>query len=120
MAVKREHKDSLRAGAWFNESSAWLKFSAIAVALAFIAGSVSIAYYVAQYFVCIGTCQPGTPPWTLVLISTFFGLIPAVGTGAMGYFIVRGLWQDARQTAAEQEDEPDRVPAAHATGAAKS
>jgi hypothetical protein len=89
-------KSSLESASWFNESPRWLRFSAIAVAVGFLLFCVSTAYFVAQYFVCIDACKSATPPLTLLAVSTFFGLIPAVGTGAIGYFILRGLWEDAR------------------------
>lgn len=89
-------KNSLESAGWFNESPRWLRFSAIAVAIGFLLFCVATAYYVAQYFVCIGECKAATPPLALLAVSTFFGLIPAVGTGAIGYFILRGLWEDAR------------------------
>src|SRR6202171_3780043 len=88
-------KNSLESAGWFNESPRWLRFSAIAVAVGFVLFCVATAYFVAQYFICIGECKAATPPLALLAVSTFFGLIPAVGTGAIGYFILRGLWEDA-------------------------
>ncbi len=48
-------------------------------------------------FVCIDGCKGGTPPFLLLAVSTFFGLIPGLGTGAIGYFVVKGLWDDAHR-----------------------
>jgi TRAP-type C4-dicarboxylate transport system permease small subunit len=90
-------KSSLESAGWFNESPRWLRISAVAVALGFLLFCLATAYFVAQYFVCIAECKADTPPLALLAVSTFFGLIPAAGTGAIGYFILRGLWDDARQ-----------------------
>jgi hypothetical protein len=92
----RGMKSSFESGSWFNESPRWLRFSSIAVAVGFLLFCVSTAYYVAQYFVCIDGCKAATPSLALLAVSAFFGLIPAVGTAAIGYFILRGLWEDAR------------------------
>lgn len=94
--------DPLESGSWFNKSNRALRVTAIVVAVGFALFCIATAYFVAQYFVCIGNCAPGTPPLALMATSIFFGLIPAVGTGGIGYFIVRGLWEDARQVAAEE------------------
>lgn len=97
---------------WFNESARWLRFSAVAVTIGFLLFCVAIAYFVAQYFICIGECKAATPPLALLAVSTFFGLIPAVGTGGIGYLILRGLWEDARlqenSRAQESDDRPAR------------
>jgi hypothetical protein len=86
---------------WFNQSPRWLRFTALGVAISFLLFCVATAYFVAQYFVCIGECSSNTPPLALLAVSAFFGLIPAVGTGAIGYLILKGLWDDAKM----QEDE---------------
>ena len=100
--------DSLSLGAWFNGSSAWLRAGAVATALAFVALCVAIAYGVGQLFVCVGSCAPGTPSLVLIVISILLGLVPAVGTGAIGYFIARGLWEDAKQAQQERE-QPENI-----------
>ncbi|HXA43637.1 MAG TPA: hypothetical protein VNV65_12085 [Candidatus Solibacter sp.] len=87
----------LQSGAWFNRSRTVLSLTAVGVALFWIALCVSMAYFVAQYFVCIDGCKAGTPPFLLLAVSTFFGLIPGLGTGAIGYFVVKGLWDDAHR-----------------------
>ena len=75
----------------------FLLVTAVGVALFWLALCVSMAYFVAQYFVCIDGCKGGTPPFLLLAVSTFFGLIPGLGTGAIGYFVVKGLWDDAHR-----------------------
>ncbi len=94
MAMKMEHP--LQSGLWFNHSRRWLGVTAVAVAISWALLCASMAYFVAQYFVCIGQCRAGTPPFLLLAVSAFFGLIPGLGTGAIGFFIVKGLWDDAR------------------------
>jgi TRAP-type C4-dicarboxylate transport system permease small subunit len=93
--------DVLETGGFFNRSHNWLRWTAILTAVVFALFCISTAYFVAQYFVCIGECAPGTPSVALLATSIFFGLIPAVLTAGMGYFIVRGLWEDARARADE-------------------
>jgi hypothetical protein len=89
-------QDPLESGLWFNRSRRWLVVTAVGVAISWALLCAAIAYFVAQFFVCIGQCRPGTPPPLLLAVSAFFGLIPGLGTGAIGFFIVKGLWDDAR------------------------
>jgi RsiW-degrading membrane proteinase PrsW (M82 family) len=88
-------------GRWFNQSRRVLIVTAVGVAIGFVLLCAAMGYMVAQYFVCIGQCTGSTPPFLLLLVSAFFGMIPALGTLAIGYFIVRGLWEDARRIEAE-------------------
>ena len=97
--------NSLDPARWFNQSPRWLRLTALAVAISFLLFCVATAYFVAQYFVCIGECSSNTPPLALLAVSAFFGLIPAVGTGAIGYFILRGLWDDAQMQEGESSQE---------------
>ena len=87
----------LQSGAWFNRSRTALMVTAVGVGVFWLALCASMAFFVAQYFVCIDGCRGGTPPLSLLAVSTFFGLIPGVGTGAIGYFVVKGLWEDAHR-----------------------
>ena len=93
--------DPLELGRWFNNSRHILLFSAIVTAVSFIAFCLATWFFVAQYFVCIDQCKATPAPLLLVAVSAFFGLIPASLTGVMGYFIVRGLVDDARAKAPE-------------------
>jgi hypothetical protein len=86
----------LQSGHWFNRSRRWLQVTAVGVAISWALLCASMAYFVAQYFVCIGQCKAGAP-LGLLAVSTFFGLIPGLGTGAIGFFIVKGLWDDAHE-----------------------
>ena len=95
--------DYLESGSLFNRSRRALLLTAVLTGLGFVLFCAAVEYYVAQYFVCIGNCRPGTPPLALVLVSGFFALIPALGTGVIGYWIVKGLWDDARQLEAERQ-----------------
>jgi hypothetical protein len=90
-------RDPLQSVLGFDRSGRWLRLSAVVVAVSWALLCASMAYFVAQYFVCIGACRPGTPPFGLLMVSAFFGLIPGLGTGAIGFFIVKGLWEDARE-----------------------
>ncbi|MEA2646955.1 MAG: hypothetical protein QOE92_2038 [Chloroflexota bacterium] len=102
--MDNDRPDPLLAGNWFNDSSAVLRVTAVVTAISFLLFCAATAYFVAQYFVCIGECAPGTPSLALLTTSIFFGLIPAFLTGAMGWFIVQGLWEDARQKQVESRD----------------
>src|ERR1035437_8300318 len=93
MAMKMEHP--LQSGLSFNHSRRWLGITAEAVAISWTLLCACMAYFVAQYCVCIGQCRPGPPPFLLLAVSAFFGLIPGLGTSAIGFFIVKGLWDDA-------------------------
>ena len=98
----------LGSGAWYNRSRKVLLAVALSTGLAFFLFCAATAYYVGQYFVCIDGCGAGTPSILLIAVSAFFGMIPAVGTGAIGYFIVKGLWEDARVEQAEEADDAAR------------
>ena len=91
----------LDSGAWYNRSRRVLLAVAVSTGLFFFLFCAATAYYVGQYFVCIDGCGSATPSVLLIAVSAFFGMIPAVGTGAIGYFIVKGLWEDARLREAE-------------------
>jgi hypothetical protein len=95
-------KGYLESGRWFNASKPVLAITAALTALGFVAFCLATEYFVAQYFICIGNCKAGSPPVLLILVSGFFALIPALGTGVLGYWIVKGLWEDARQVEAEE------------------
>jgi hypothetical protein len=91
----------LGSGAWYNRSRKVLLAVALATGLSFFLFCAASAYFVGQYFVCIDGCSSNSPSLPLLVVAAFFGMIPAVGTGAIGYFIVKGLWEDARQEQAE-------------------
>jgi hypothetical protein len=93
---------ALGSGAWYNRSRKVLLAVAVSTAVGFLLFCAASAYFVGQYFVCIDGCGSGTPSILLIAIAAFFGMIPAVGTGAIGYFIVKGLWEDAEQSRAEE------------------
>ncbi|MEA2683110.1 MAG: hypothetical protein QOK05_1438 [Chloroflexota bacterium] len=93
----------LKSGSWFNRSPRVLWVTAVLTALGFIAFLVATEFFVAQYFVCIGECRPGGAPLLLIVVSSFFALIPVAGMGVIGYWIVKGLWEDAQQVAAEEQ-----------------
>jgi hypothetical protein len=105
----------LESGKVFNRSPRVLRWTAITVAIGWLLACLAIAGFVAQYFVCIGYCAPGTPPVELIAISALFGLMPGVLTAGLGYFIVRGLWEDARviaeEEAQDEASEPKSAPA---------
>jgi len=103
----------LGSGAWYNRSRKVLLAVALATGVAFFLFCAATAYYVGQYFVCIDGCSSATPSVLLIAVSAFFGMIPAVGTGAIGYFIVKGLWDDA-QLEREQEEASEATPEAGA------
>jgi hypothetical protein len=84
---------------WFNGSKRVLAATAVITALGFLAFCAATEYFVAQFFVCIGNCKATPAPLLLMAVSSFFALIPALGTGGLGYLIVKGLWEDARHTA---------------------
>jgi hypothetical protein len=90
-------EDYLESGSWFNKSRRFLVTTAVLTALGFIAFCAATEYFVAQYFVCIGNCKSGNAPFLLLAVSSFLALIPVVGTAVIGYWIVRGLWDDAGQ-----------------------
>jgi hypothetical protein len=94
----------LGSGAWYNRSRKILLAVALATGVGFFLFCAAAAYYVGQYFVCIDGCSSATPPVLLIAVSAFFGMIPAAGTGAIGYFIVKGLWDDARLKQDEEEE----------------
>jgi hypothetical protein len=62
--------DPLESGTWFNKSDKVLRVTAIAVAVAFALFCIATAYFVAQYFGCIGNCAPGMPSLALLATST--------------------------------------------------
>ena len=92
----------LGSGAWYNRSRKVLLSVALATGVAFFLFCAATAYYVGQYFVCIDGCSSATPSVLLIAVSAFFGMIPAVGTGAIGYFIVKGLLDDSRMEQAKE------------------
>jgi hypothetical protein len=94
-------RDPLAAGNWFNSSIWALRTTAVVVGAGWLAVSVATLYYVAQYFACIGNCSPGSSAPILVIFSILLGLVPALLTAGLGYMVVRGLWDDARQKAEE-------------------
>lgn len=96
----------LQSGTWFNKSRRFLIATAVLTAAFFVLLCGSIEFFVAQYFVCIGSCKDGAP-LPLVLVSGLLGLIPVLGMALLGYWIARGLWEDARQVAAEEAAERD-------------
>jgi hypothetical protein len=98
----------LGSGAWYNRSRRVLLAVALATGLSFFLFCAATAYFVGQYFVCIDGCSSNTPSFLLLAVSAFFGMIPAVGTAAIGYFIVRGLWEDSQ----EQQDAEEAAAAA--------
>ena len=94
-------RDPLEAGGWFNGSSRLLRISAVVVVVSFALFCLATLFFVAQYFACIGSCSPGSSALPLVVMSVLLGLVPTVLTAGMGYFIVKGLWEDGKQKAAE-------------------
>jgi len=94
--------DPLELGGWFNNSRRLLLFSGIVTAISFLVFCALTWFFVAQYFVCVDQCRATPAPLLLVLVSAFFGFIPAGLTGALGYFMARGLIDDAR---AKREEE---------------
>jgi hypothetical protein len=92
----------LGSGAWYNRSRKVLLAVGVSSALFFFLFCASTAYFVGQYFVCIDGCGSATPSILLIAVSAFFGMIPAVGTGAIGYFIVKGLLDDSRMEQAKE------------------
>jgi hypothetical protein len=98
--------EPLGSGAWYNRSRKVLLAVALSTTVFFFLFCASTAYYVGQYFVCIDGCGSGTPSILLIAVSAFFGMIPAIGTGAIGYFIVKGLLEDARLQQSEEASDP--------------
>ncbi len=94
-------RDPLESGGWFNRSSRLLRISAVLVGAGFALFCLATLFFVAQYFACIGNCSPGSSAPLLVAFSILLGLVPALLTTGLGYMIVRGLWHDANQKAAE-------------------
>ena len=92
----------LESGSWFNKSRRALFITAALTALGFILFSAATEYFVAQYFICIGECRGSTPPLLLIVVSGLFAMIPVFGMAVLGYWIAKGLWDDARQVASEQ------------------
>ena len=92
-------------GAWFNKSRKALLITSALTALGFILFCAATEYFVAQYFMCIGECRGSNPPILLIVVSGLFALIPVFGMSVLGYWIAKGLWDDARQVAAEQRVE---------------
>ena len=95
----------IESGSWFNRSRKALLITSGLTALGFILFCAATEYFVAQYFMCIGECRGSNPPLLLVLVSGLFALIPVFGMAVLGYWIAKGLWDDARQVAAEQKVE---------------
>jgi len=106
----------LESGSWFNKSRRVLITTAVLTALGFMVFCAATEYFVAQFFACIGDCNSGNPPFPLIAISAFIALIPVAGTAGIGYWIARGLWEDAQQIAAEERannelvEENDQTP----------
>lgn len=90
--------EPLAAGRWLNSSRRMLLLLAIATAAVFLLLCGSILYFTAYYFVCpADSCQPNGRLPALLGLSTIFALIPTIGTGAIGWLIVRGLVEDSRR-----------------------
>jgi hypothetical protein len=111
------NRDPLASGGWFNSSSRLLRVSAVVVGLGFALFCLATWFFVAQYFACIGNCSPGSSALPLVAMSVLLGLVPALLTAAMGYFIVKGLWEDGKQKAAEARRAAPAKPTSAATPA---
>ena len=95
----------IESGSWFNRSRKALLITSALTVLGFILLCAATEYFVAQYFMCIGECRSSNPPLLLILVSGLFALIPVFGMAVLGYWIAKGLWDDARQLAAEQSAE---------------